>query len=177
MDKITLLKKLVELYQKLFELLKKKKEIEKKPQAEDADINEKIYQTAKNLLGQNIRVSTKELACADSVNFVYNKATGKPIGGTNSTIRMYNSIRKDERFQKSEFPMRGYVIISPTGFGYGTIEHGHVGIIGDNNQIMSNNSNTGLWDSHWTIDKWKNYYQKQGGFPVEYYKTLSTQGS
>ena len=50
--------------------------------------------------------------------------------------------------------------------------NGHVGIMGDNGQIMSNNSNNGLWDIHFTLASWKARYVDQGGFPMVYYRRM-----
>src|SRR3954462_12894985 len=59
-------------------------------------------------------------------------------------------------------PPSGDIVISPTGYGNGSMPNGHVGIIGDNGQIMSNNSATGLWDIHFTLASWKARYVDQG---------------
>jgi hypothetical protein len=47
-----------------------------------------------------------------------------------------------------------------------------VGIMGDNGQIMSNNSATGLWDIHFTLPSWKARYVDHGGFPMVYYRRM-----
>ena len=164
-ERITILQKLAELYKQLMALIIKKKEVE---QIEDK--NEKVYQMAKSLLGTKVRTVSKELACAECINIIYKKATGQPVGGDVSTHRMYNSVRLDKRFQQAYEPFRGCLIISPAGFG--RFEHGHVGVVGDNGEIFSNNSNTGFLDDLWTIKTWENYYGKQGKFPVDYYKLV-----
>jgi len=170
---LELQKKIILLLQQTIALLTKKLELLKKQVAikQVVDKDEIVYQTAKNLLGQKLITVEKELGCAECLNNIYLQATGKPIGGTTSTLRMYNILRTDKRFKEIQIPKKGCVIISPTTFGNGLIAHGHCGIVGDG-EIYSNNSQTGLLDIHWTIDKWSFYYETKGGFPIKFYNLV-----
>lgn len=133
-----------------------------------------VYLLSKRLIGKNMRTRTsKALGCADAINNVFKKATGREIGGDVSTHRMYNKLWNHRYFKEVSDPKPGDIIISPTGFGNGRVLHGHVGIVSDNDRIMSNNSHTGLWDEHWDIKSWERFYKQDGGFPMKYYR-LST---
>lgn len=123
-----------------------------------------IYKTAKEFIGKDIAKTLNELGCAEAVNFAVKKAIGQEVGGDVSTFRMYNSLLADKRFSRVIEPQAGDIIISPTGYGRGP---GHVGIISDNENIMSNNSYTYLWDEHLTLDYW---YTKYANFPIAFFR-------
>ena len=134
----------------------------------------KIYQKAKSLLGLDITPKdtiSDIYSCAETVNMIVELAIGRQIGGGASTRLMYESLKDTSRFLQVETPLAGDVIISPTGQGNGNILHGHCGIIG-NFGIMSNNSDNGLLQEKLTLDIWKYFYGRTGGFPVLFYRVL-----
>jgi hypothetical protein len=132
---------------------------------------EKVYEVAKICLNCPMSPDYK-YGCAEAVNNVVNIAIGKPVGGEASTYRMYESLKNKIRFLKTTKPNRGDIIISPTGYGNGRISNGHVGIMLDNGVIASDNTKTGLFDSHLTLSSWENYYKNKGGFPMEFYRVI-----
>ena len=67
--------------------------------------------------------------------------------------------------------MVGNIVISPTGMGDGSIR-GHVGIMGKNDVIMSNDSRTGKWMANYTIETWRERYSRKGKMPVYFYKVI-----
>ena len=113
-----------------------------------------------------------EFGCAESVNNVVFKAFGDYAGGDLSTARMYLAIQNNWKFAQVTTPIKGDIIISPTGYGNGSMPNGHTGIMGDNGQIMSNNSDTGIWDIHYNLASWKARYVDQGGFPQIYFRRM-----
>lgn len=117
-------------------------------------------------------IAPDELGCAETVNNIHQNAFGFPIGGDLSTYRMYRAIKESSYFRKVENPLEGDIIISPTGYGRGDIMTGHVGIVGQLPEIMANDSKTGTWIVKWTIDSWKERWQKRGGYPVHYYRRV-----
>jgi len=175
-----ILEKLLATLKQLLALLQKRLDIEVKKKEFQVveDKNEVIYQTARNLLGQKIRTVSRELACADVLNNLYIRATGRPIGGTTSTLRMYNSLITDKRFTavKPEDRKRGDIILSPTGNHLRTkvteVSSGHCGILLDDDIIGSNNSLTGLLDDHWSFGKWLYYYRDTNGFQVTIWRLV-----
>lgn len=135
----------------------------------------KLYQTATSFLGKDASpkdLANDEVACAESVNDVCFAAFLENVGGGLSTALMYRALQTSSKFAEVTTPLKGDIIISPTGYGNGQLSNGHVGIVGDNGQIMSNNSNNGLWDIHYTLASWKSRYATLGGFPVKYFRRM-----
>lgn len=130
---------------------------------------EHLYATAYSFLGKDASPTDQapdELACAESVNAIFLTAFGEELGGDVSTLRMYQVLQKSKGFQEVDAPLFGDVIISPTT--YTRTAHGHVGIVGKW-QIMSNNSNNGRWEAHYTLESWRLKY----GF-VKYFRCVLT---
>lgn len=128
----------------------------------------KVYLMAKQCLGQNL-CEDKMLGCAETVNAVFEAALGSPVGGGASTFLMYQVLKSSPRFKQVIAPLAGDIIISPTGTGTGGLLNGHVGIVGIYG-ILSNDSYTGLLEEKYTKQTWADYYGKQGGFPILYYR-------
>lgn len=130
----------------------------------------KIYDMAKRCLGTSLSGTEPALGCAITVNNLFQKALGKPVGGGYSTQAMYPFLKDLKRFYKVEVPLPGDVIISPTGSGH--LAHGHVGIMAYEG-ILSNNSDTGLLSEHWVrLSDWIQHYASEGGMIVEFYRVL-----
>jgi len=137
------------------------------------DMRLAIYETAKSCMGKKMSPIFKAYGCAESVNNVVMMAIGTAVGGGASTYQMYQELKKNKRFKKIDIPEEGDIVISPSGYGNGKIANGHVGILSAGNFIMSNNSDTLKWDTHYDIDSWKARYQKKGGFPVDFFRVKS----
>lgn len=168
MDKLAILQRLQALYFQLQVLL----EYRKNP--EGLNNREKLYYKALSYLGKDASpndVAPDELGCAESVNDIHKACFGFPIGGDVSTYRMYQALMNSPFFTFVTSPLRGDVIISPTGWGNGSIP-GHCGIMGDNGVIYSNNSKTGNFDSHHTLETWKARYQQIGNFPIMFFRRI-----
>ncbi len=139
--------------------------------------NEILYSTAKAYLDIDASPKDKapdDLACMESVDDILWNAFGFYVNGTRdvstlSTGMGYKWLQDKDRFKKVKDYTHGLIIISPTGKG--KWDHGHVGITGKY-QIMSNNSQTGLFDTKFTYESWKQYYGVKGNFPVELYQVL-----
>lgn len=135
---------------------------------------EQLYLYAFRQIGQKKSGVKADIAfgCAEAVNRIFRECFGNEIGGDVSTARLYKALESSYRFNKVTVPMRGDVVISPTGYGSGAIPNGHVGIMSDNGQIMSNSSKTGLWEENYSIESWDKRYRKEGGYPVYYFRVL-----
>lgn len=119
---------------------------------------EKLYDTAYSFLGRDaspLDRAPDELSCAESVNAIFRAAFGKEIGGDVSTLRMYQELKESAEFIETDAPLYGDVIISPTTMA--RVPIGHVGIVGKW-QVMSNNSYTGRWEAHYTLESWRLRY-------------------
>lgn len=133
---------------------------------------QKLVAEAKSCLGQAMWAGTgvdPEVACAISVNAVYTKAFGVPIGGGASTHDMYQALLRNPSFRQTTEYAPGCIIISPTGFGTDIAEYpnGHVGIV-CNFGICANYSPTGLWSE---IYKSQADWEAQFG-TIEHYPTF-----
>lgn len=128
-----------------------------------------IYSIAKDHLGQEaspLDLVDDVVGCAESVTNILAKVVPTPI--ITGTWTLNDFFERSPRWAPTDTPRPGDVIISPTGSGNGKIR-GHVGIIGENGVIMSNDSSTGLWMANFTISSWLSRYRRKGGMPVYFY--------
>lgn len=137
---------------------------------------QKLYATAKSLLGQQLGANNAEdgygaFACAESVNFVALKALGKPIGGGASTQAMYQALLNPARFRSVLEPLPGDIVISETGSS--TLNpgwHGHCGCVLKYG-IASNSSETAKFEENYTIESWEKSFAARG-FPTRFFRVL-----
>lgn len=122
-----------------------------------------IYLEALKYIGTDASPSDRVddvVGCAESVTEILSKVIRFPV--VTGTWTLWDKLRRDQRFRETTIPMPGDIIISPTGTGNGRIR-GHVGIFGKNLVIMANDSDTGKWMAFYTLDSWKDRYEKKGG--------------
>lgn len=138
-----------------------------------------LYQTATSFLGVDASpddLAPDEYGCAETVDNIVCKALGAFIGNGNSptlsTSHLYIELLFNGNFAASDVPSQGGIIISPTGYGNGALAHGHVGIIGTGQLVMSNSSFNGKFEVNYTIDSWRARYQIKGGYPVYFFRSL-----
>lgn len=135
---------------------------------------EKIYQTSLSLLGTDVTpedIIPDEFDCADTICVILKKA-GFDIGNYPLTTDLYHKLMVAPMWRKTLIPLRGDVVISPSGMGNGMLPHGHVGIVGRGEKIMSNSSATGKFEQNYTLSSWGKRYVSIGGFPVLIYRRL-----
>lgn len=137
---------------------------------------ERLYYCAKSWLGKDASpndIAPDEYGCAETVNHINFTAFGDYVGGDVSTYRMYKALKDNPLYAKVTKPIRGDIILSPTGYG-GTpeVSVGHTGFVSDDNVIMSNFSADGLFKEHYTLDTWKERYQVRGKFPIHFYRRI-----
>lgn len=143
----------------------------------------KIYNVAKLSLGEHLTLNPNvpaDVGCAEAVSFVLKNAgiTGMPAEGYAGTADLYRWLLANPQFKLIEQPEQGAIIVSPTGYGNGTIE-GHTGILGafgvntpNEYGILSNNSDNGLFQEKWNLLTWYEYYGQKGGLPLAMFKAL-----
>ena len=137
-----------------------------------------FYQMARTFLGRDASPSDEapdELGCVDTVEEIYQALFGVYIAGhkTLSTTVLYKKLNASPLWERTATPEEGSIIISPSGYSTKGYTHGHVGIVGENNIIMSNSSfppNKGMFLENFTVDSWKRYYRAALGFPVYYFR-------
>lgn|SRR3990167_5135402 len=118
-----------------------------------------------------------DVDCMISVYNVVFNATGIQLGDKISTARAARSFRYNPRWREIQIwkAEAGDIVISPTQ-GDNT---GHVGICGEFDiinkypqEVYSNNSRTGLWDKHWGIGSWWNYFVYKKGLEMKVYRLI-----
>lgn len=109
-------------------------------------------------------------ACAESVSTILNEYLEGNFPIITGTWTLNEYLKESSRFSIVDTPRPGDIIMSPTGMGNGKISNGHVGIYGDDNRIYSNNPTNGLFDDRMTLEYWKDYLVKLGGYPLIVYR-------
>lgn len=140
----------------------------------------KIYNEARTCLGQHITLNSNipnDVGCAEAVSFVLKNAgiIGIPVAGFPGTAGLYQWLLANPVFTHQGVPTQGAILVSPTGYGNGTIE-GHTGIVGgfavefpNEYGILSNNSDNGLFQEKWNLLTWWEYYGRKGGLPLAFF--------
>lgn len=132
-----------------------------------------IYSIAKDNLGIDASpadLAPDEFGCAESVTNILKKAVGTPI--MTGTWTLYDYFNRTPNWYMVQNPEAGDIIISPTGTsskGKKAPHVGHVGIVGEHGAIMSSDSRTGKFMSNYSLETWKNRYQK-AGYPILFYR-------
>ena len=144
-----------------------------KPLPPMATRTRKLYDLAKSLLSMHLGLDKSipwGVNCANAATHVLIKAgvKGLPAKGIAGTAALLSWLQSSSEFDEVDNPEPGDIIMSATGTGNGKCR-GHVGIVGQH-QIMSNNSETGLWDTQWTMDRWNDYYRAYGGILTRYFR-------
>lgn len=128
-----------------------------------------LYNYAVKFLG--VDSSPNDLAddmvgCAETVTTILNKYMGFPIILGTSTLNA--NLSTNPKFKRTYTPTPGCIIISPT-----TPKNvGHVGFVGQNNIILSNDSYTGKFSANYTIATWTARYKNALGLEVIYYTLI-----
>ena len=136
--------------------------------------SEKLYQTAVSFLGKDASprdTAPDEYGCMESVHAIVKQALGFDMGGGNSTNLAYKALKVDTRFKKVTEWKRGCLIISPTGYGNNEIV-GHIGIMSDDEKIMSNTSKDGIWRENFTLKSWIARYRDIGELPIMFFEPV-----
>lgn len=133
------------------------------------DIKEKLREVTIKSVGKDLSlVAPNELGCADSLSRLINMVLPDfPFFLSTKAIKSH--LDSDRRFVGGESEP-WVVIVSPTRGK----EVGHCGILGEGGVIYSNNSKTGLFSAHWTLEEWIKYYKIQKGLGVYFYKLVIT---
>lgn len=135
----------------------------------------KVYLAAKAALDTSLVPpgDDPELGCAITVNKIFERALGSQIGGDTSTNLLYQALVHNSgslKFLEVSSPLAGDVIISPTGYGTNpAMSHGHVGIVALYG-ILSNHSADGFLEERYQLSDWYERYQKEGGYPVKFFR-------
>ncbi len=136
-----------------------------------------LYAAALDCLGKDASpqdVAPDEVGCAETVYDILASAFPLKVGFSLeiSTSKLYDALKVSKKFIKIDQPLQGDIVISPTGYGNGKLSNGHVGIKGEDDVIMSNDSATGLFLENYTVTTWKKRYVTLGGYPMLYFRRI-----
>lgn len=181
MDKTSILKQLLALYQQLLAAVQNKPTpdpvvapvvVPNPSIVPTPSSNAQIFVAeCKALLGQPLWKGTgvdPVVACAISVNVAHEKAFGFQIGGGASTALLYQALLVSPYFKLTTVYKPGNVIISPTGMGKDPADfpNGHVGVV-CNFGICANYSPTGLWSEIYkTYNDWEKQFTEIEKYPI-----------
>lgn len=137
----------------------------------------KLYGVALSFLGSDASPKDEapdEVGCSDTASYVIMAALGPVIKHTISTADLFNQMNKSKNFVRIKEFLPGCVIISPTVIGKqpGGLTNGHVGVVGEDNEILSNSSATGLLTQNFTVDSWVKRYREIGKYPIYVFKPI-----
>lgn len=146
--KETILKQIKALFQQLFTM-----------ENISTGAGNKIYEEAMKRIGTD--ASPRDLAndffgCAESVTTIL-KAVDPRFPIITGTWTLWDYLEKSPFFVKVTKPVAGDIIINPTSALY----TGHVGIFKDDNLIISNDSNSGLFKQNYTLSTWRATYKNK----------------
>lgn len=135
--------------------------------------NNPMLTAARNQLGKDASpkdLVSDELGCAESVtNIIKSVLPDWPI--ITGTWTLWDRLKQDTRFKRVTTPEAGDIVISPTGTVASAPFVGHVGIVGEDGTIMSNNSSKGIFEENYTIDSWNKRWGKVG-YPVYFFRLV-----
>jgi len=131
--------------------------------------NEALYDLSYSLIDKHLTLNPtidKSVGCAQAVSFVLKKAGYEiPRGGISGTSTLCDWLKLN--FTEISSPQKGCVLIFVTGTGKpGT--RGHVFIYGKTH-LMSNDSDTGMWNAKWLIANAMHYYGTTLGMKPRYF--------
>lgn len=137
----------------------------------------KLYGYALQFLGSDASPkddAPDEVGCADTASYIIIGALGPVIKHTLSTANLFKQLDASKNFQRVKTFLPGCIIISPTVSGKqpGKLTNGHVGFVGEDNEILSNSSATGLLTQNFTVDSWVARYRTIGKYPIYIFKPI-----
>ena len=113
-------------------------------------------------------VAPDELGCAESVSEIIIDMF-PDFKMQTATWILDTQLKADKRFMRVTEAQRGDIIMSPTIGGQFV---GHVGIFSSPEDIMSNSSYSGTWESNSTLEEWVARYRTLGGLKIYYYRVV-----
>lgn len=152
---------------------------QKKTMPTQTENGKKLYRMAKTLIGTQVIKLTAltqfgKLGCMASMNEVYRRTFGFPIGGGASTADAVPFLKDQKRFEQVRWEdvLPGDIIMFATGTsGVEPNAHGHVFVAGEK-WCMSNSSETGTWEATHTYGMIKSYWIDALGFPPMVFRPL-----
>jgi len=140
--------------------------------------NEAIYNAAVQAVGESSAAGPGggNYACAWMVNRILDRSINQTINGdsTSSMEEVFQSkVRTGHAEEVSADQIQpGDIVLSPTVWSPSR-RTGHVGIVGQGNEIYSNSSGSAAWAQNFTTERWNSYYGGTKRLEVKFYRLLS----
>jgi len=142
------------------------------PKVETA--REKLYEAALGFLGRDASPDDEAedfYGCADSLSCVIRNVF-PDFPHLVSTITLKQALDADKRFKQTLDFKPGNIIMSPSVWVGTKLVHGHCGVCGESDTIMSNSSSKGVWESNYTLQEWVKEMRQNRGLRVFFYEAV-----
>lgn len=123
-------------------------------------------------LGKDLSPTQNAFGCAETISTLLKLAFGDAYA-TLSTATFYTHFMGSNSYEKVENPLPGDIVVSPTGYGNGNMANGHIGVVGNTGQILSNNSYDSKLEINYDLVSWRARYVGIGGFPMAYFRKIA----
>lgn len=157
---LNLLEKLKALYQQLFSM-----------QNEQTTQSKHLCDVAYAHVGEDLSPTQGVFACAQTVFTLLHLAFGDTYT-TDSTKVAYDHFFVSNYYTRVLEPLPGDIAISPTDHGNGNMANGHMGVVGKDGVILSNNSYDSKLEVNYNLVSWKARYVDVGGFPMVFFRRI-----
>jgi len=143
------------------------------PEPVTSSTKDTLYAVSKSLIGKHLTLNQlvdQRLGCAQALSYVLKqvKWTSIPKHGIDGTAGLLEWFEGHPEMYEEIFEyQQGAIALAVTGTGNSKIR-GHTAVCGYN-CMMSNNSQSGLWDTHWDWERWYQYYDVFGGFKTRFF--------
>lgn len=133
--------------------------------------SDELYDLSFSLIGKHLTMDNtvpKEFGCAQAVSYLFKEMGYKTMlaCGISSTTELEKWL--EQYCTEIQTPEKGCIIISVSYTGVKGAR-GHVGVVGKD-AIMSNDSDTGLWEPYWSLAGWLPHYRDELKLRTRYFK-------
>lgn len=155
-------------------ILKRKLLLKKREEELEGSLSDMLLAAAVDAIGTDASPSDlapDELGCAESVSNVVGRVLPQ-FPTVTGTWTLLDLLSKHSRFETvTGEPEPGDIMLYATGQGVG-IFPGHVGIVGESNTVMSNDSATGKFIENYTVASFRDRYVRWGGFKEHIFRII-----
>ncbi len=133
--------------------------------------SKELYDLSFSLIGKHLTMDNtvpKQYGCAQAVSYLFKELGYKTMlaYGISSTQELEKWL--DQTCTEVQTPQVGDIIISVSYTGTPGAR-GHVGVVGKE-AIMSNDSDTGLWEPYWSLAGWLPHYRDELKLRTRYFR-------
>lgn len=148
--------------------------IEKKPPVIEKTNREKLLDFALTFVGIDPTPKDEiddEVSCVFSLTTILNKYFKGDFKVIDYTPDLVGQLYLDKRFKLSNEFKEGNIVVFPTRSGNGKII-GHCFLVSKGGKMLSNNSDTGLWQDKYDINMMIERYSRFGGLKMYIFELI-----